>query len=246
MSKSKRKQIDPSQLHKYAKLKVGYSSGNEISPYEIACKGLKMDGRPMPTGTTYKKWVSLNAEFIAAEILKQAVTSSRPSKAARSAKSHLTAAKRRSGLTLDKSPDPIQTGARRQPTEQSVQSFIKNYSNVNPASDDFLSTFEWKAVRMMAIKKYRPICQCCGASAKTGAVIHVDHIKPRKIFPNLALELSNLQILCSDCNAGKGNWDMTNWRDDCERAQAEPLPSTRVNGIGTCSTTSTGTCSSRC
>ena len=24
--------------------------------------------------------------------------------------------------------------------------------------------------------------------------------------------LDNLQILCSDCNAGKGNWDQTDWR----------------------------------
>lgn len=97
-------------------------------------------------------------------------------------------------------------------TEQSVKSFIENHSKVNPASDDFLSTFEWKATRMMALKKYGPVCQCCGASVRTGAVIHVDHIKPRKIFPDLALSIDNLQILCGDCNGGKGNWDMTDWR----------------------------------
>lgn len=101
----------------------------------------------------------------------------------------------------------------RQPTEESVKSYITNYSKVNPASDDFLSSFEWKAVRMMALKKYGPVCQCCGASPKTGAVMHVDHIKPRKIFPNLALEIDNLQILCSDCNEGKGNWSMDDWRE---------------------------------
>jgi len=116
--------------------------------------------------------------------------------------------------------EPLSRLVARQPTEQSVKSFIVNHSKVNPASDDFLSTFEWKATRMMALKKYGPVCQCCGASAKTGAVIHVDHIKPRKIFPDLALNIDNLQILCGDCNGGKGNWDMTDWRTSSAPQQA--------------------------
>ena len=42
--------------------------------------------------------------------------------------------------------------------------------------------------------------------------MHVDHIKPRKLYPALALDVNNLQILCEVCNHGKGNWDMTDWR----------------------------------
>lgn len=38
------------------------------------------------------------------------------------------------------------------------------------------------------------------------------HIQPRKTHPHLALVLSNLQVLCHDCNHGKGNWDTTDWR----------------------------------
>ena len=30
--------------------------------------------------------------------------------------------------------------------------------------------------------------------------------------PHLALKLTNLQVLCGDCNAGKGNRDTTDWR----------------------------------
>lgn len=85
-------------------------------------------------------------------------------------------------------------------------------SGVNVASDAFLLTFEWRKVRMMALKKYGPTCQCCGATPATGAVMNVDHIKPRKLFPQLALDVDNLQILCHECNHGKGNWDMTDWR----------------------------------
>jgi 5-methylcytosine-specific restriction endonuclease McrA len=79
-------------------------------------------------------------------------------------------------------------------------------------TDDFLRTYEWRRVRMVALKKYGAKCQCCGATPATGAVMNVDHIKPRKLFPQLALDVDNLQVLCDECNHGKGNWDMTDWR----------------------------------
>ena len=83
---------------------------------------------------------------------------------------------------------------------------------VDVTTDAFLSTFQWRKVRMEALKKYGPRCQCCGATPATGAVMNVDHIKPRKKWPSLALDVNNLQILCHDCNHGKGNWDDTDWR----------------------------------
>lgn len=92
-----------------------------------------------------------------------------------------------------------------------VISYVKR-SEIDPCSDAFLLSFEWRATRMMALKKHGASCQCCGASAKTGAVIHVDHIKPRQERPDLALDVENLQVLCHECNHGKGNWDQTDWR----------------------------------
>ena len=84
---------------------------------------------------------------------------------------------------------------------------------IHTASDAFLMTYEWRKVRMEALKKYGAKCQCCGATPAHGAVMNVDHIKPRKLYPHLALDLNNLQVLCHDCNHGKGNWDMTDWRE---------------------------------
>lgn len=80
------------------------------------------------------------------------------------------------------------------------------------ASDDFLRSYEWRMVRMVALKRHGARCQCCGASAQDGVRIHVDHIKPRRLFPLLALDPDNLQVLCEECNHGKGNWDATDWR----------------------------------
>jgi len=84
------------------------------------------------------------------------------------------------------------------------------------ASDAFLETYEWRRVRMVALKKHGARCQCCGATPKDGAKMNVDHIKPRRVYPELALDVNNLQVLCDACNHGKGNWDMTDWREKQE------------------------------
>ena len=78
-------------------------------------------------------------------------------------------------------------------------------------TDEFLKTSEWAKVRMAALVKHGARCQCCGISAKQGAIICVDHIKPRKFFPQLALEENNLQVLCDTCNLGKGNVYIRDW-----------------------------------
>jgi 5-methylcytosine-specific restriction endonuclease McrA len=81
----------------------------------------------------------------------------------------------------------------------------------DPRSDDFLWSFAWRSLRMKAFQRYGNKCQCCGASPATGAVLNVDHVKPRKTHPELALDLENLQILCHECNHGKANRTV-DWR----------------------------------
>ena len=79
-------------------------------------------------------------------------------------------------------------------------------------TDAFLESYEWRKVRMLVLKRDGARCCCCGATPADGRVMHVDHIKPRKKFPQLALDTNNLQVLCDVCNHGKGNWDDTDWR----------------------------------
>lgn len=79
-------------------------------------------------------------------------------------------------------------------------------------STEFLKSYAWKKLRYQALLKYEKKCMCCGRTPKDGVQIHVDHIKPRKRYPGLALDINNLQILCGDCNHGKGNWDETDHR----------------------------------
>lgn len=77
---------------------------------------------------------------------------------------------------------------------------------------EFFASDEWRKLRYLALKLHGAACQCCGATRQSGAILHVDHIKPRSKYPELELEVDNLQILCVDCNRGKGAWDETDWR----------------------------------
>jgi 5-methylcytosine-specific restriction endonuclease McrA len=72
-------------------------------------------------------------------------------------------------------------------------------------SPAFLRSHEWAEIRYAALRNSKGRCCLCGRSAKDGARLTVDHIKPRRRFPAIALVLSNLQVLCSVCNWGKGN-----------------------------------------
>ena len=78
--------------------------------------------------------------------------------------------------------------------------------------DRFYSSEEWKRLRYKVPTLHGARCQCCGATPQDGAVMNVDHIKPRKRYPALALEITNLQVLCAWCNQGKGAIDQTDWR----------------------------------
>ncbi len=53
-------------------------------------------------------------------------------------------------------------------------------------------------------------CECCLAGGTSQW--HVDHIRPRSSHPELALEPANLQVLCAECNLGKGIRYTTDWR----------------------------------
>ena len=69
-------------------------------------------------------------------------------------------------------------------------------------SDRFYNSAAWKQVRYEVLRKYGPTCMLCGS---TKGPAHVDHVKPRSKYPDLALEISNLQVLCKSCNLGKSN-----------------------------------------
>jgi len=77
-------------------------------------------------------------------------------------------------------------------------------------SDEFLRSREWMESRYLILKRYRGECMLCKSRSLP---LHVDHIKPRSQFPELALDTENLQVLCRECNLGKSWNHMDDWRN---------------------------------
>ena len=159
-----------------------------LSVIEQGCLALEKEGMPCPMDVSGENWIRTNFSYICAkykEAYPNPISYSKPAKAKRKSKP---------AARSELKPKPIKV------------------AGVDVTSDAFLSTYEWRKVRMQTLKKYGPRCQCCGATPSDGAVMNVDHIKPRKLRPDLALDVNNTQILCNECNHGKGNWDQTDWR----------------------------------
>lgn len=71
---------------------------------------------------------------------------------------------------------------------------------------------EWKLLRRVIIDKYGAQCMKCGAVDN----ITIDHIKPKSQYPELALDINNLQVLCWGCNKEKGR-EFFDYRQSCQK-----------------------------
>lgn len=77
---------------------------------------------------------------------------------------------------------------------------------------EFYAGKAWQTLRYRVLSERGNRCECCGAGPDDGVRLDVDHIKPRSRYPELALDKSNLQVLCQPCNMGKSNRHEDDWR----------------------------------
>jgi len=128
------------------------------------------------------------------------------------------------GVKLHESADYPLIGAEvvgrkpRQPRAQKPKKARAAKAPTVATKDAFYKSWEWRTLRMEVLKEHGHACQCCGAEPgmKTASGdpvrICVDHIKPLSKFWHLRLDRTNLQVLCDECNQGKGAWDQTDFR----------------------------------
>lgn len=99
-------------------------------------------------------------------------------------------------------------------SELDAEKEVLNHINDSIRNFDggFYKTKAWREVRYAAIEKYGRKCAACNRTGEDGVVMHVDHIIPRSKDRTRELDITNLQVLCEDCNLGKGNRYSTDWR----------------------------------
>jgi 5-methylcytosine-specific restriction endonuclease McrA len=68
----------------------------------------------------------------------------------------------------------------------------------------FYASPEWRLLREQVLSERGRRCEKCRRAIRYDFDLTVDHIKPRSKFPELALDKSNLQVLCRRCNCAKG------------------------------------------
>ena len=76
----------------------------------------------------------------------------------------------------------------------------RHYLNLT-AKDGASLFWGWQRCKREFYKVVPKECACCGNKKK----IHVHHIKPRHLFPLLALVLNNLIALCKGCHLRIGH-----------------------------------------
>ena len=66
--------------------------------------------------------------------------------------------------------------------------------------DPFYKLKAWIRTRAWVLARDNHLCQHCLRKKKLKKAVTVHHIKPRSLFPELALDVTNLVSLCFSCH----------------------------------------------
>ena len=69
----------------------------------------------------------------------------------------------------------------------------------------FYSSKVWRELRAWALDFFGRKCMKCGDDTLEDTDLHIDHIKPKAKYPELALDKKNVQVLCWLCNRTKSD-----------------------------------------
>ncbi len=86
----------------------------------------------------------------------------------------------------------------------SLRNSVSSVDRQQQEYEQFYLTADWRNVRRQIIERDGNVCKRCKLQIRDPNELTVDHIKQRSKYPELALDLSNLQVLCRRCNSSKG------------------------------------------
>ena len=85
----------------------------------------------------------------------------------------------------------------------SGRDLAKKYQKKLKAQRQKTRSYLKPSLRFKILHRDQYRCQTCGATAANGAELHIDHILP--VSKGGTNDESNLRVLCSECNIGRGN-----------------------------------------
>lgn len=91
----------------------------------------------------------------------------------------------------------------------------KKRAFVHPLKNDR----RWRRIAQAFLSSY-PLCVRCSQLGHKVAAVHVDHIKPVRLFADLIYEESNLQSLCRRCHSIKTVQEQNGTFHDYRRRKA--------------------------
>jgi 5-methylcytosine-specific restriction endonuclease McrA len=69
--------------------------------------------------------------------------------------------------------------------------------------DDFYRSKAWLRFRFAIERARGRVCEACKQAVPKPGKLHADHILSRRLYPQLALDPANIQLLCSSCHSRK-------------------------------------------
>jgi 5-methylcytosine-specific restriction endonuclease McrA len=82
------------------------------------------------------------------------------------------------------------------PTLKTIGAKTKEQTNQSWSwNDPFIHSHQWRKVRKLKIQQ-DPLCEVCMREGKTVAATVGDHHRPRRLWPELNLTMSNLVSMC--------------------------------------------------
>ena len=88
--------------------------------------------------------------------------------------------------------------------------FVKKYTK---KSHNYYDP-EYRKLRLKVFLRDGEVCGKCKAIPAHGKSLTIDHIKPVSKYPELAMDIDNLQVLCWECNQSKSNKHNTSYRNE--------------------------------
>ena len=84
------------------------------------------------------------------------------------------------------------------------------------SSHNFYAQQRWRKLAAQIRKRDNMRCAFCGTACGFKGDAIVDHIKPRRLHPELAYDPNNLQLLCKRCHDSTKKRDENNPSRGCD------------------------------